>query len=44
MIFQKSSQNKKKDKIAFETAHNQVRDVIYMILKVEGYILSDFRV
>jgi len=33
-----------KDKTAFKTAHNHVRDVICMVLKVKGCILSGFEV
>ena len=44
MILQKLSKINKKNKTAFKTAHNHVKDVICMISKVEECILPGFKV
>ena len=35
---------KEKDKTSFKTAYNRAREVRWMVLKVEGGVLSGFRV
>ena len=35
---------KEKDKIAFKTAYNRAKEVRWMVLKVDGGVLPDFRV
>ena len=46
MIFKDSAKinKKEKDKTAFKTAYNRVREVTLTILKVEGGVLLDFGV
>jgi hypothetical protein len=35
---------KEKDKIVFKTTHNQARDVIWTVSKIEGYALCSYEV
>jgi len=46
MFFKDSDKinKKQKNKTAFKTAHNHVRDVLCMVSKVKGYILPGFEV
>ena len=46
MIFKDSVEinKKEKDKTAFKTAYNRVREVKWTVLKVEGGVLSGFGV